>query len=94
MAARTARRDAGDPIAGGDVRQRPHGRTLAVHATIRRHRFVQGTVRGPAVRVRAAVHRQDVLHVSHCIRALRHQARPQRPVLREHGRRPVRQGSA
>lgn len=90
MAARTAGRHAGDPIAGGDVRQRPHGRAPAVHATIRGHRVVQGTVRGPAVRVRAAVHGQDVLHVPYCVRPVRHQARPKRPVLREHGGRPVR----
>lgn len=94
MAAGTARGHAGDPVAGGDVRQGPHGRALAVHAAVRGHRVVQGPVRGPAVRVRAAVHRQDVLHVSHSVRALRHQAGPERPVLREHRGRPVRQRPA
>lgn len=94
MAAGTAGRHAGDPVAGGDVRQGSHGRASAVHATVRRDRFVQGPVRGPAVRVRAAVHRQDVLHVPHSVRPVRHQARPERAVLREHGRGPVRQRPA
>lgn len=94
LAAGTAGRHAGDPVAGGDVRQGPHGRAPAVHAAVRGHRVVQGPVRGPAVRVRAAVHRQDVLHVPHSVRAVRHQARPERPVLREHGGGAVRQGPA
>lgn len=94
MAAGTAGRDAGNPVAGSDVRQGPHGRASAVHAAVRGHRVVQGPVRGPAVRVRAAVHRQDVLHVPHSVRPVRHQARPERAVLREHGGRPVRQGPA
>lgn len=74
------------------MRQRPYGRAPSVHATVRGHRVVEGPVRGPALRVRPAVHRQDVLHVPHCVRAVRDQARSQRTVLREHGGRPVRQG--
>lgn len=94
LATGTARRHAGDPIAGSDVRQGSHGRASAVHATVRGYRVVEGPVRGPAVRVRAAVHRQDVLHVPHSVRAVRHQARLERAVLREHGGRPIRQGPA
>jgi len=45
LAAGTARRHAGDPVAGGDVWQGPHGRAFAVHASVRRHRVVQGPVR-------------------------------------------------
>jgi len=74
LAAGEARRYAGNPVVGGDVRQGPHGRALAVHAALRRDRIVQGPVRGPEVRVRAAVHRQNVLHVPHSIRAVRYQA--------------------
>lgn len=94
LATGTARRHAGNSVAGGDVRQGPHGRASAVHAAVRGHRVFQGPVRGPAVRVRAAVLRQNVLHVPHSVRAVRHQARPQRPVLRKHGGRPIRQGPA
>lgn len=92
LATGTARRHAGNPVAGGDVRQRPHGRALAVHATVRRHRLVQRAIRGSEVRVRATVHRQNVLHVPHSVRTVRHQAGSERSVLREHGGRPVRQG--
>lgn len=46
------------------------------------------------MRVRAAVHWQNVLHVPHSVRPVRYQARSERSVLREHGGGAVRQRPA
>ncbi|KAJ4438021.1 hypothetical protein ANN_13960 [Periplaneta americana] len=60
LASGASRGNAGNSVFGGNVRQGSHGRPSLFHASVRRNRLFQRTICRPALRLRAAVHRQDV----------------------------------